>query len=106
VLDHQDQFTTAPAGLGFLPPAYTWYEFKNRWINHPDFFRRYSEWKASGLRNRWLRPSVDRINPLKPYTFDNTHMLNWGENRYKLNMEWRLLNRKRHLTVYNSRMVN
>lgn len=85
--------------VGFPVPDYSWPEFRDHWINHPDFLRRYAEWKSSGFKNRWLRPSVDRINPTKPYTFENTHMLNWGENRFKLNMEGRRLGRKRHLKV-------
>lgn len=85
--------------VGFPAPSYSWYEFRDHWITHPDFLRRYAEWQSSGFKNRWLRPSVDRINALKPYTFQNTHMLNWGENRFKMYMEGRRLGRKRHLKV-------
>lgn len=42
----------------------------------------YSRWIESDMKSD-LKPSVDRINPLKPYTKDNIQLMTWGENNKK-----------------------
>ena len=42
----------------------------------------YSKWIESNMESG-LRPSIDRINPLKPYTKDNIQLMTWGENKKK-----------------------
>ena len=53
------------------------------WLLSKDEYKNiYSRWIESGMESI-LRPSVDRINPLKPYTKDNIQLMTWGENKKK-----------------------
>ena len=42
----------------------------------------YDKWKNSKY-DVYLRPSIDRINPLKPYLKDNIQVMTFGENKKK-----------------------
>lgn len=53
------------------------------WLTSRDNFKDiHTKWIESGMESS-LRPSVDRINPLKPYTKDNIQLMTWGENNKK-----------------------
>lgn len=53
------------------------------WLTSRDNFKDiHTKWIESGLKSE-LKPSVDRINPLKPYTKDNIQLMTWGENKKK-----------------------
>lgn len=61
---------------------YSYREFIDRYINDKKYIRLYNEWVKSGYK-REKSPSIDRINPLKNYSFDNTNLMTWGENLFK-----------------------
>ena len=53
------------------------------WLMSRDNFKdMHTKWIESNMESD-LRPSVDRINPLKPYTKDNIQLVTWGENKKK-----------------------
>ena len=53
------------------------------WLLSKDEYRNiYHKWIESGMKSE-LRPSIDRINPLRPYTKDNIQLMTWGENSKK-----------------------
>ena len=53
------------------------------WLMSRDNFKdMHTKWIESNMESS-LRPSVDRINPLKPYTKDNIQLVTWGENNEK-----------------------
>jgi len=64
---HNDEFT-----LG---------QFKT-WIAQTNIDRLYQQWKKCGYKTD-RRPSIDRINPLRGYTFDNMQVVTAKENRKK-----------------------
>jgi hypothetical protein len=72
--------------------AFTLKEFKDRYLEDPRFNRLHQEWIRKG-RPRSLVPSLDRINSKKGYTFENTHMLTWEENRFKQTLDTRFTRR-------------
>lgn len=71
------------------PITFTLKEFHKRFLSDPKYLRLYSEWVNGGYK-KILRPSLDRINNKKDYTFENTQMLTWGDNRFKQTMERRV----------------
>lgn len=67
---------------GYPPPAYTFNELKERYINDPLYIKIFNAWVDSGY-NKQLVPSLDRPDSTKPYTFKNIEMMTWAENRMK-----------------------
>ena len=63
-------------------PDYTLAELKAWSFKQDKFWNLYNSWKEHNY-NKWYRPSIDRINAKKGYTFSNIHLLNWKENHYK-----------------------
>lgn len=60
-------------------PSYTRIELMNWLISHSEFELLYSNWiKSSYAKN--LRPSVDRIDDYKSYTFDNIQLTTYEQN--------------------------
>lgn len=61
---------------------YNWEEFKNKYINNKIYLDLYNKWVNSGyLKN--LKPSFDRIDNKKDYSFDNLQVITWEENNNK-----------------------
>lgn len=64
---------------GHPAPAYTYEEFKVWILNQDTYETLYTNYKNSGY-DKNLVPSVDRKNPLYPYTFDNIELVTFSEN--------------------------
>lgn len=62
-------------------PLYSKDELKT-WIYNNGFKKLYDNWVASGYQKD-SKPSIDRLNDYKPYSFDNIRLTTWGENRQK-----------------------
>lgn len=60
---------------------FTLAEFRE-WLSKTDIHRLYGRWKEYGYKTN-QRPSVDRIDPLRGYTFDNIQIITAEENRKK-----------------------
>lgn len=67
---------------GYPAPEYNLKWFI-KWCNDSERFSElYDKWKNSKY-DVYLRPSIDRINPLKPYLKDNIQVMTFGENAKK-----------------------
>ena len=67
-----------------MPPNFTFKEFKD-WIfviNGKKFKRLYNAWKKSNY-DIYLRPSINRLDDYKPYTFKNMELVTWKINLKK-----------------------
>lgn len=63
-------------------PEYNREEFQNWVLNHHLFEELYNNWVESGYDKK-LRPSIDRLDDYKSYTFDNIRLCTWHENNLK-----------------------
>ena len=59
-------------------PGYTKQEL-SVWLHENGLEALYEDWVASGYKKDKI-PSVDRLDSLKPYTFDNLELVTWEEN--------------------------
>ncbi len=64
------------------PVAYTKQEFDQWLFSQPKYSVLHTAWVASDY-NRWLAPSVDRIDCTKGYTLNNIELMTWQENSDK-----------------------
>ena len=60
-------------------PLYTKEEFK-KWLLNTEFNILYINWVNSDYNTK-LRPSINRLDDLKTYSFDNIELITWEENR-------------------------
>ena len=67
---------------GFPLPKYSLGEFRSWIIVQPNFRELYRAWLKSN-RNKWLKPSVDRIKEWEGYSLDNIQLMTWAENKAK-----------------------
>ena len=67
---------------GHVPPLYTKQELKDWLFSQENFHVIHLEWVSSNY-NTDLKPSVDRLDDYKPYSFDNIRLVTWKENRTK-----------------------
>jgi len=64
---------------GHPAPAYTYEEFKKWIISNNNYAQLYEKYKNSGY-DKNLVPSIDRIDPKKPYLFSNIQVITFKEN--------------------------
>lgn len=57
-------------------------EFQKRYEKDKKFVKLYTCWKESEYQY-YKKPSIDRKNPDKPYSFENMEIMTWEENRRK-----------------------
>ena len=89
-IEYQRSFKQLPARMyrnqvehskyrGHPAPSYTLEEFRDWVIQQPKYTELYQAYINSEY-DKNLVPSVDRIDPLKPYTFDNIQLVSFKEN--------------------------
>ncbi len=64
---------------GISPPNFTRIEYLSFLQYHPNFDLLFEQWINSGF-DKWLRPSIDRINNKLGYTMDNIRLGTWRAN--------------------------
>jgi len=69
---------------GHNPPSYTKQELKDWLFNQELFHVLYEKWVESGYQKD-LKPSVDRKDDYKGYSFGNIQLVTWMENKGKQN---------------------
>lgn len=55
-------------------------------LKNKSFQKLFQKWIDSN-NNKWLKPSVDRINEYKPYQLDNIKWVTWKQNQIKMRTE-------------------
>lgn len=63
-------------------PEYTLNQFREWFYSQENFEQLYINWVSSDY-DKNLTPSVDRLDDLKPYIFENIRLVTWKENRDK-----------------------
>lgn len=61
---------------------YTYKEFKEKYLKDSIFIKLYNNWISNNCESRY-KPSFDRIDHLKNYSFDNLQIITWEENNKK-----------------------
>lgn len=64
---------------GYEMPTYTRQELKDWLLGQKLFHELFQRWESSNF-DVWLKPSVDRIDDYKSYSFDNVQLMTWREN--------------------------
>lgn len=67
---------------GHTPPSYTKQELKEWILQQENFSILFNLWKESGF-NMNNKPSIDRLDDDKPYSFSNIQLMTWKENNDK-----------------------
>lgn len=67
---------------GHKPPEYSMIELRAFLLSSPIYLNLHAKWVESGYLKD-LKPSCDRIDDYKPYTFDNIRVVTWRENSDK-----------------------
>ena len=67
---------------GHKPPTYTNKQLQDWLQNDKKFGQIYDKWVESGY-TKSMKPSVDRLDDSKGYSFDNIQLTTWGENKAK-----------------------
>lgn len=65
-----------------------------KWLYDNGYQELYDAWKDSGY-NRWMKPSCDRLDDSKGYSFDNMRLVTWKENHDKNKRSLEVKSRRR-----------
>ena len=85
---------TRSKNRGHDKPTYTNSEFREWILNESKYHTLYAEWEKNDY-NKWLAPSVDRLDNTKTYSFDNIRIVSWKDNHISGNNS-----RKRKIEQY------
>ena len=69
---------SASRGRGVNTPTYSIAEL-SKWAHANGYMKVYNAWKKAGY-SKELVPSIDRIDPRKPYAFSNIQIVSWAVN--------------------------
>lgn len=83
---------------------FTLQEFQNKYIDDKKFVELYNNWIKHYYEQQY-KPTIDRIDCLKDYSFDNIHWLTWEENRYKQRMEFKRIRARKVLMVKDGKII-
>lgn len=67
---------------GHPEPSYTKEKLYDWLMSQPKFHELYDNWVKSGFNSK-LRPSIDRLDDYKGYSFDNIQLMTFKENNQK-----------------------
>ena len=67
-----------------VPPEYSLEEFRAKYETDTAFLALYNTWVKSNYATM-LKPSIDRLDNTKPYSFDNIQMVDWQTNLFNAN---------------------
>ena len=70
-------------------PDYTLTELRSKFMGTKSYKNIYAKWVKSGYKKK-LTPSLDRIDPMEPYTLENLQVMTWDENNNKGHNEMRI----------------
>lgn len=80
-------------------------EFHARYLTDKLFIRLFNKWVQSN-HNIQLKPSLDRTNCKLGYTFNNTKMMTWAENRLKQSkIDGKLGRKNAVLQILNNKVI-
>jgi hypothetical protein len=65
-------------------PSYSFDDLKLYLLANASFNKLYETWVIMDY-NKWFKPSLDRVNDSKGYSFDNIQLMTWRENHLKAN---------------------
>ena len=83
---------------------FTLNEFQDKYINDSKFIKLYNDWVKHNY-NIHYKPTIDRIDCFKNYSFENIHWLSWEENRYKQRMELKRIRAREILKIQNGKII-
>lgn len=61
---------------------YTYEEFKNKYLKNETYLKLYDNWVKNNYASDY-KPSFDRIDNTKDYSFENLQIITWKENNEK-----------------------
>ena len=79
---------------GHQPPTYTREQFLNRYLKNAVYQLLYSKWVEGGMQSK-DKPSFDRLDPSKGYSFENIELTTWA-----INYERAVEARKNPVVIY------
>lgn len=83
---------------------FTLKEFQNKYINDSKFAELYNNWVKHNY-DILYKPTIDRIDCLKDYFFENVHWLSWNENRFKQRMEFKRIRAKEIFKIQDGKVL-